>query len=609
MIQRLSTAALALCALLVIAASLPARGADDFPAPYDSEPSKEKPMAAADAAKAFRVPTGFQVEVFAAEPDVRNPIAMAWDPRGRLWIAENYTYAERTKKFDLGLRDRILIFDDRDGDGRFDRRTVFTDGPQRLTSLEVGRGGAWLFCPPQLFFIPDRNGDDVPDGAPEVMLDGFTVPPENYHNLANGLHWGPDGWLYGRCGASAPGRVGLPGTPDARRTPLNGGLWRYHPERKAFEVLAHGTTNPWGNDWNDLGEAFFINTVNGHLWHAVAGMHFVRPHTIDPNPRVYTLIDQHADHWHWDNAKDWTDSRSASGEHDRRGGGHAHTGAMIYLGGQWPSSYRDKLFTLNLHGRRVNVDRLDRLGCGYVGRHEPDMIQSGDTWFRGLELGYGPDGGVFLLDWSDIGECHESNGVHRSSGRIFKITHGRPKPVAVADLSRLDERALVELQENSNEWYVRQSRQVLADRAARGERLDSARAALLDRVGQTADPSRVLRALWTLHAIGGADRGALDPARRPRARGGPRVGDSPPDRRLAPRRHHEPTARGRGRGRGRGRTRPSLRSVRRAQATGDRRSLGPGPPGAGLDPSEAADRPTRRTGGPPAGPRRGRGRP
>ena len=201
---------------------------------------------------------------------------MAWDAQGRLWIAENYTYAERTKKFDLGLRDRVLIFDDRDGDGRFDRRTVFTDGPQRLTSLELGLGGAWLLCPPQLLFVPDRNGDDVPDGAAEVMLDGFTVPPENYHNFANGLHWGPDGWLYGRCGASSLGRIGVPGTPEAQRVPIYGGLWRFHPGRKTFEVLAHGTTNPWGHDWNDLGEAFFINTVNGHLWHAVAG-HALRP--------------------------------------------------------------------------------------------------------------------------------------------------------------------------------------------------------------------------------------------------------------------------------------------------------------------------------------------
>jgi putative membrane-bound dehydrogenase-like protein len=504
-----STAVTSAAILILTFATAAAVAADDFPAPYDTEPANTRPLPADEAAKAFRVPPGFRVGVFAAEPDVRNPIAMAWDARGRLWVAENYTYAERPRKFDLALRDRVLIFEDRDGDGRFDRRAVFTDGPQRLTSIELGLGGAWLLCPPQLLFLPDRDGDDRPDGAPEVVLDGFAIPPENYHTIANGLHWGPDGWLYGRCGASSIGRVGVPGAPEANRVPIHGGLWRFHPGRKTFEVLAHGTTNPWGNDWNALGEAFFVNTVNGHLWHAVAGMHFVRGHTIDPNPRVYTPIDQHADHWHWDNAKDWSDSRNVTGEHDRRGGGHAHTGALIYQADNWPAAYRDKLLTLNLHGRRVNVDRLERSGGGYVGRHEPDMIFAGDPWFRGLELAPGPDGGVFVLDWSDTGECHEANGIHRSSGRVYKITYGTPGRVEPADLSRLDARALAALHESSNEWFVRQARLALAGRAARGDRLDEARAALLERVERPGDPAKVLRALWSLNALGAADHGLL----------------------------------------------------------------------------------------------------
>jgi putative membrane-bound dehydrogenase-like protein len=483
--------------------------ADDFPKPYDSEKNPGSPMAPAEAARSFRVPPGFRVSVFAAEPDVRNPIAMAWDARGRLWVAENYTYAERTQKFDLKLRDRVLIFEDADGGGKADKRSVFTDAVQRLTSVEVGHGGAWLLCPPQLLFVPDRDGDGAPDGAAEVVLDGLTVPPENYHNFANGLRWGPDGWLYGRCGASSPGRLGAPGTPEDRRVPLLGGLWRYHPTRKAVEALCHGTTNPWGHDWNALGEAFFINTVNGHLWHAVAGAHFVRPHTVDPNPYAYELIDQHADHWHWDNSKDWTDSRNVSGEHDRRGGGHAHSGMMIYLADQWPNEYRGGLFTLNLHGRRVNFDALERSGGGYVGRHRPDPIFAADPWFRGIDLGYGPDGGVFALDWSDTGECHEATGVHRSSGRIYKISYGDPKPATAVNLDRLDARALADLHGHANEWYVRQARLELAGRAARGERLDAAVDALRERFRQSTDPVQALRALWTLHAIGAADPGFL----------------------------------------------------------------------------------------------------
>ncbi|HVX15674.1 MAG TPA: PVC-type heme-binding CxxCH protein [Pirellulales bacterium] len=478
--------------------------------PYDSETDLTAVrLEPAAAAAAFRAPEGFAVNVFAAEPDVMNPIGVAWDTRGRLWVAENYTYAERPKRFDLDLHDRVLIFSDHDGDGRFDERRVFFDEARRLTSIEVGLGGVWLMCPPELLFIPDRDGDDRPDGPAETVLEGFDVPPENYHNFANGLKWGPDGWLYGRCGASAAGEIRRADAPDEFRVPLRGGLWRYHPLRKQFEVICHGTTNPWGHDWNEHGEAFFINTVNGHLWHAIAGAHLRRPHTINANPLVYEPIEMHADHWHWDTGKDWSDSRKATGEHDRLGGGHAHVGMTIYLGRQWPEAYRGRLLTLNQHGRRMNVERLDREGSGYVGRHEPDILQSSDPWFRGVEVTYGPDGSVYLIDWSDTGECHENTGVHRNSGRIYRVAYqgtgaGVERVAAEPsgwDLTKADLARLVALQEESNEWLVRGARRELLNRAGRGDDVAQAVEAL-DKLLNRTNPIVRLRAVWALYGLG-----------------------------------------------------------------------------------------------------------
>ena len=478
--------------------------AEDFPQPYDSETDLSAPrLSPAEAAAGFKTPEGFQVGVFASEPDVANPIAVAWDVRGRLWVAENYTYAERPKKFDLELRDRVLVFADHDGDGRFDERRVFLDNAQRLTSIELGRGGVWMMCPPQLLFVPDRDGDDRPDGPAEAVLEGFDVPPENFHNFANGLRWGPDGWLYGRCGASAPGLIRRADAPAAFQVPLRGGVWRYHPERKQFDALCHGTTNPWGHDWDEHGEAFFINTVNGHLWHLIPGAHLRRPHTIDANPLVYEPIEMHADHWHWDTGKDWADSRKATGEHDRLGGGHAHVGMTIYLGEQWPAEYRGRLFTLNQHGRRMNVERLERHGSGYVGRHEPDLLHASDHWFRGVEVTHGPDGGVYLIDWSDTGECHEGTGVHRTSGRIYKVTHGKPPRGELSDLTTAPEvEVLVALhsQEIKNEWVVRAARRELSDRAARGDDVHRALMVLGMLLDLDDQPLTRLRALWTLAA-------------------------------------------------------------------------------------------------------------
>jgi putative membrane-bound dehydrogenase-like protein len=480
----------------------------DFPRPYDSETDlSAKRLDPAQAAATFEVPDGFYVNVFAAEPDVCNPIAVAWDTRGRLWVAENYTYSERPKRLDLDLRDRVLIFTDRDGDGRFDERHVFLDDVRRLTSVEVGLGGVWLMCPPQLLFVPDRDGDDRPDGPPQAVLEGFEVPPENYHNFANGLHWGPDGWLYGRCGASAAGEIRRADAPDAFSVPLRGGLWRYHPALKLFEVVCHGTTNPWGHDWDERGEGFFINTVNGHLWHVIPGAHLRRPHTINANRFVYEPLEMHADHWHFDTGKGWTDSRTASGDHDRLGGGHAHVGMTIYLGDQWPAAYRGRLLTLNQHGRRMNVERLEREGSGYVARHEPDILRAGDPWFRGVEVAYGPDGGVYLVDWSDTGECHENTGVHRNSGRIYKVTYGQ-RAAQKVDLPHSSLADLVHLQEQSNEWLVRASRRELVDRAAKGDNMRAA----IEQLGALASgdaPVSRMRSVWTLYGLGAASRDRL----------------------------------------------------------------------------------------------------
>ena len=480
----------------------------DFPKLFNSEPLSDETLMPADlAAASMQLPKGLVAKAFAAEPDVQNPIAMSWDSKGRLWVAENYTYAERGQRFQLDLRDRIVIFDNTHED-RFKTRTVFTDDVQMLTGMEVGLDGVWLMCPPKLIFIPDRDRDDQPDSPGEVVLDGFTVAEQNYHNFANGLEFGPDGWLYGRCGGSCPARIGVPGTPNEQRLALEGGMWRYHPTSKRVEVLTTGTTNPWGHDWNSLGEAFFVNTVNGHLWHLIPGAHFTRPFVLDPNRRTYELIDFHADHWHFDTGQSWTKSRD--GTANSYGGGHAHSGAMVYQGNNWPKIYRDRLFTLNFHGRRANQEILIRNGSGYVASHGQDLLLAKDPWFRGMELGSGPDGAVFVLDWSDAGECHEHTGVHRTSGRVFKVRHATPsKSKGPTDLATWSLSELVKVHTGRNDWHTRQARLELARRHMSSDITSSypLLKALLE--SPHSNSSTKVQSLLTLHTVGGTNQTML----------------------------------------------------------------------------------------------------
>ncbi len=480
------------------------------------EPSK-LPASPAEAVNRLTLPPGFKAALCAAEPDVVQPIAMALDARGRLWVVENRAYP-----IWLGGptgQDRILIFEDTNGDGRFDRRTVFFDKGTNYTGIELGYGGVWVCATPNLLFFPDRNGDDQPDGPPVVKLDGWNVKAQ--HNLFNALKWGPDGWLWGCHGILSTALVGKPGTPDSKRVAMNCGVWRYHPTREVFEVVAHGTTNPWGLDFDDRGEAFITNCVIAHLFRVTPGAHFDRMYGQDFNPHLYELMATCADHLHWAGGK-WQDAREGNALNEDLGGGHAHVGGMIYLADNWPAKYRDTLFTVNIHGHRVNNDRLVRLddGARIVGRHEPDFLRSSDSWFRGLELKYGPDGGVYVTDWSDIGECHENDAdnAHRETGRIFKVTFGDPKPVKV-DLALRSDRELARFQSHPNEWYVRTARRILQERAAAGQDLGPAHQILREMLDDDTDVRHRLRALWTLHATGGLD----EPARLQR------LGDPSPE--------------------------------------------------------------------------------
>lgn len=460
----------------------------------------DSPVPAAEAVAKFTLPSGFSATLFAGEPDLVQPIAFTFDDRGRLWVVENYSYpgwkGER--------QDRVVIYEDRDGDGRFDERKVFLENGSNLSGIEYGFGGVWLCSTPNLVFVADRNGDDVTDGDPEIKLDGWD--PHAQHNVSSSLAWGPDGWLYGCNGILSNSNVGKPGCKPEDRTAMNCGVWRYHPANERFEVVAHGTTNPWGLDFDENGQTFITNCVIEHLWHIVPGARFKRMFGQDFNPHTYDLMKTCADHIHWAGG-DWTEARGGEA-HDSHGGGHAHVGAMIYLGDNWPEEYRNHLFTCNLHGNRINQDALERHGSGYVAHHGKDLLLAGDPWFRGMTVKYGPDGGVYVSDWSDTGECHNYEVVDRGNGRVFKIIYGQPQHWQ-GDVATLSDAELVVLQTHRNEWFVRHARRVLQERALAGKLDENAGIELTTMLRGAPDAAVAMRALWALHAIGKADQSLL----------------------------------------------------------------------------------------------------
>jgi putative membrane-bound dehydrogenase-like protein len=452
-------------------------------------------LTAEAAAAAMKLPENFSVTVCASEPDVQQPIAMALDDRGRTWIAEAYEYPVRAAG-DKG-RDRILVFEDVDGDGKFDSRKVFAEGLNLISGLEVGFGGVWVGAAPYLMFISDKDGDDVPDAAPQILLDGWGY--QDTHETLNAFIWGPDGWLYGCHGIFTHSKVGKPGTPDEQRVPLNAGVWRYHPTRHAFEVFAHGTSNPWGIDFNENGDAFITACVIPHLFHMIPGARYHRQAGQHFNPNTYNDIKTIADHLHYLG----TTPHGGNGKSDAAGGGHAHAGAMIYQGGTWPNKYRGAIFMNNIHGQRLNVDLLEPRGSGYVGKYAPDFLLTGDTASQILNMRYGPDGQVTMIDWYDMQACHskEVNKHDRSNGRIYKISYGSNKPVQV-DLRDHSDVSLTEYCTANNEWYYRHARRLLQERAA-VRTIDPTAIEKLSKLTLSHAEANVrLRAMWMRFVIG-----------------------------------------------------------------------------------------------------------
>ncbi len=460
------------------------------------------PLPAEKAAKTSVLPDGFKMTVFAAEPDVIQPISFCTDARGRLWVAEalNYGAWQATGK------DRIVILEEKDGKMN---RTVFHEGFNYITGIEVGFGGVWVMSPPCLYFVPDKNSDDKPDGPPEVLFDGFGYK-ESRHNLANGFTWGPDGWLYGGHGRTSPSEVGRPGTPANKRIHCDGGVYRIHPSRLVFENFADGTTNPWGVDFDDSGACFVSNCVNPHLFHVVQGGHFEpwrnRPSSLHAYERLPTI----ADHLHYPGGN-WQAARGETPEVLAMGGGHAHCGTLVYLGDSFPKEYRNTVFMCNVHGRRINNDILKRKDSGYIASHGKDFMISADPWFMGVTLRTGPDGSVYVSDWSDTGECHTLK-PDKNTGRIYKISHGEPKKPKPVDLYKLTDAELVELQGHANDWFVRHARCILQERSLKWDAKASAAVyaklrALVE--APDVDVRGRLRGLWALHVTGGLNPEAL----------------------------------------------------------------------------------------------------
>ncbi len=437
-----------------------------------------------EAVAKMAIPDGFEVSVFASEPDIAEPIAFCFDDRGRMWIAENFNYRTRREHTDEQVS-RIQILEDTDGDGVFDKKKTFTDKLTFTSGLACGFGGVFVGSPPNFSFIPDADGDDIPDGPPEALLDGWGI--NDRHETLNSFIWGPDGWLYGCHGVFTQSRVGHIGDDDSKRQFIDGGIWRYHPTRKTFEIFARGLSNPWGFDFDDHGQAFATCCVIPHLFHVVQGGVYHKQSLPHVNPHIYDDIKTIRDHTHLS----------------------AHGGARFGLSDVLPSEYRNQLFMCNIHEHAVLTDVMVPNGSSFIGKHGADFMPTNDLAWVGFSVEIGPDGGVYILDWHDTDVC--GNAINfPNSGRVYRITPKGVPQKTLPNLIVMSDEQLVGLQTHDNDWYVRHARTLLQSRSVSGKLDRSLVLAELELQFNTASTSaKLLRALWALQVTEGLSRDRL----------------------------------------------------------------------------------------------------
>lgn len=480
-----------------------------LPNPVESDKSRR----GSETTKQMHVPAGFSVDVIAAEPQVHQPMAFTFDAKGRLWVVEGHSYPQKRPEGE-GL-DRILIFSDENGDGSFETRKVFIEGLNLVSGLEVGYGGVWVGAAPDLLFIPDANGDDQPDSEPQILLDGFGYG--DTHETLNSFIWGPDGWLYGNQGVFNSSNIGKPGTPQPKRQRLSAGVWRYHPTRHVFEIFAHGGSNQWGLDFNEFGQLFMTHcrsywgkgstthvVQNGHYWNQVNGGYapYISSTSLPHLPAMKNYMLASARYGHGEGGAGKPGSRQVYG-------GHSHVGTMIYLGDNWPATYRNHLFTHNLHGHRLNHQVNIRQAGGYNTLHAGyDVLFCPDEQYIGVDLKYGPDGAVYISDWYDPRHCHNPNIEQwdRGNGRMYRMKYDATYQPVKVDYTQATDEELVAAQLHENDWHVRMARMVLSERfSAKGTISDQAIKQLLVIATTHKKPARRLRAVWALNAVGEFD--------------------------------------------------------------------------------------------------------
>ncbi len=492
-----------------------------FPLLLDAQPAGKDPKATpakltpAESAKSFKIADDLRFDQVLAEPTVKQPLSLSFDERGRLWVVQYLQYPHpaglKIMSRDIFWRivydkvpppppnhfrgkDIVSIHEDTTGNGVFDKHSVFLEGMNIVTSVVRGRGGVWVLNPPYLLFYPTKDNADTPTGDPVVHLQGFGL--EDTHSCANSLRWGPDGWLYGAHGSTVSAHITVASRERERPekapiTMIGQHIWRYHPEKKRFEIYAEGGGNAFGVEIDELGRVY-----SGHNGGDTRGFHYVQggsyrkgfeKHGVLANPYSFGFFE------------------AMKANKSQR---FSHTWVLNEADGL-PSRYRGKLFAVEPIQGRVMLSEVTPDRSSFQTKDLGPVVSSSDTWFRPVDIKPGPDGSLYVADFYEARIQHGGHNdgvIDRDTGRVYRLAAKDARPRKPVDLGKKSSAELVELLKSDNRWERQMANRLLGDRKDRSV-LPALTRQLFETKGQLA-----LESLWALNLSGAFDASLAEKA-------------------------------------------------------------------------------------------------
>lgn len=477
----------------------------------DPAPMYQLPLSPEESQTLIQVPVGFRLELFASEPDIRKPIAMDWDHKGRLWVIETVDYPN-TVRDDQGVGDdRILICEDTDGDGKADKFTTFADQLNIPTSFTFANGGVVVAQAPHFLFLKDTNGDDKAD-VREVIIDGWGI--QDTHAGPSNLRYGLDNKIWGTVGYSA-----FEGQVNGTDHKFGQGVYRFEPGGKSLEYLGSTSNNTWGLGFSEEFDTFLSTANNEHSDHFAIPQHYYEKAQL--RERGIEKLDAHY------NLHTLTkDLRQV----DVHGGFTAAAGHNLYTARAFPKEYWNRVaFICEPTGRLLHKHILEPSGSGFREKGDGwNMVASSDNWFGPVEAKVGPDGALWIADWYNFIIQHNptpdgfDNGKgnayidplrDNARGRIYRLVYEKGRPSASYRLDPGKTSSLLKAYKSDNMFWRTTAQRLLVESSDKNAAKGLYRLIENNTADELNTNAAALHAVWTLHGLGlleGSDKKSLD---------------------------------------------------------------------------------------------------